>query len=77
MKKFMNRSLLIAFLLLAIASTSILTGCKKEEQKEILSQSTQQDSELAETETLDLEDGVYTVEFTTDNKMFHINDVYE
>ena len=77
MKKFMNRSLLIAFLLLAIASTSILTGCKKEEQKEILSQSTQQDSELAETETLDLEDGVYTVEFTTDSKMFHVNDVYE
>ncbi|MCR5213982.1 MAG: iron transporter [Eubacterium sp.] len=35
------------------------------------------DSTSADLEKLDLEDGIYSVEFNTDSTMFHVNEVYD
>lgn len=62
--------------LCALLLVGMLTGCGSKTTTTTDTTKTEVIQEVAQN-TLDLEDGVYTVEFTTDSSMFHINEALD
>ncbi len=58
----------------AVAETEVAAEAEAEVAE---SEETPTDAEEAEVAKLDLEDGEYTVEFTTDSSMFHVNETLD
>ncbi len=72
------KKLWISCLCVALALTGMLTGCGNQTDNENNTTEVVTEADTAKEETesekSELEDGVYTVDFTTDSSMFHVNE---
>ncbi|MBQ1902214.1 MAG: iron transporter [Lachnospiraceae bacterium] len=67
----MKKKLLSLYLVLMMLA--VFTACGNANSEKKTEDTTQEET----TSTLGLEDGTYTVDFTTDSTMFHVNDAYD
>mgnify|MGYP004454234521 FL=1 len=72
------KKLWISCLCVALTLTGMLTGCGNQTDNENNTTEVVTEADTAKEETesekSELEDGVYTVDFTTDSSMFHVNE---